>query len=383
MLGQSARKLREQAFGFGVSPDGTRVAFTPARIKDATREIWIAENQGGNPQRVVALGENESVVAVSWSPDGQRLAYIKDQHAPKGELFFVEARDLKGANRTVVLSSAELSVAGLCWLADGRIVYSRKESPRSDDYNLWQIGINGRTGTVAREPKRITQWPGSYIWGLQASADGKRLVLLKTAFQTQIYLGELAAAGTRMHPARRLTNNEADDEPFAWTPDSQAVLFDSDRNGTRDIFKQGINEDADAAQRLTEGPQDVFGPHVTPDGAWILYIEIPEGAASGKERLMRIPISGGAPQPVLEMRRGWHMCARPPASFCVISEESQDAKQLTITAFDPLKGRGKVLLTLPTESGDDVGLSPDGHILAIARNNGPEIRILAISIGWL
>jgi serine/threonine protein kinase len=128
MVGQSARELREPAFGFGVSPDGTRVVFTPARLKDATREIWIAEKQGGNPQRVFALAENESVVAVSWSPDGQRLAYIKDQHAPEGQQYFIEARDLRGVNRTVVLSSPELSLAGLCWLTDGRIVYSRKES---------------------------------------------------------------------------------------------------------------------------------------------------------------------------------------------------------------------------------------------------------------
>jgi Tol biopolymer transport system component len=181
-----------------------------------------------------------------------------------------------------------------------------------------------------------------------------------------------------MNPPRRLTNNETDDEPFDWTPDSQAVLFDSDRNGPHEIFKQGIREDA--AQPLTTGPLEVIGPHVTPDGAWILYIEYPEGLTSRNERLMRIPISGGAPQLVLEMRSGWHMCARAPASLCVISEPQRDSKQVTITAFDPLKGRGKVLLTLPTEPGDNVVLSPDGHILASARNNGPEFHIRLLSL---
>jgi Tol biopolymer transport system component len=392
MLGQSARKLREQAFGFGVSPDGTRVSFTTARTTRllvsgyagtvaTTREIWIAENQGGNPQRAFALGENESVVAVSWSPDGHRLAYIKDQHAQNGERFSVESCDLKGANRTVVLSSPELTLAGLCWLADGWIVYSRKESPSSDDYNLWQIGINGPTGTVTREPKRITQWPGSYIWGLQASADGKRLALLKTIVLAQVYLGELAAGGTRMNPPRRLTNDEADYAPFAWTPDSKTVLFDSNRNGTRSILKQRINEDT--AQPFVTGPQDVEGPHVSPDGAWILYLEIPKAAASRKERLMRMPIGGGAPQMVLEMRSGdWHMCARAPSSLCVISEESQDAKHLTITAFDPLKGRSKILRTVPNDSTEPntLGLSPDGSTFAIARRFQPEIHIRLLSL---
>jgi hypothetical protein len=59
---------------------------------------------------------------------------------------------------------------------------------------------------------------------------------------------------------------------------------------------------------------------------------------------MRIPMSGGVPQFVLEMRN-WltFACARAPATLCVILEASQDEKRLTLTTFDPLKGKGKVL----------------------------------------
>jgi Tol biopolymer transport system component len=388
MLGQSPHKLRDQAFGFGVSPDGTRVSFTPSRISarlnggffgmvPITREIWIAENQGDNPQRVVALAENESALAVSWAPDGQHLAYIKDQYTREREQFSVEARDVKGANRTVVLSSPELDLAGLCWLADGRIVYSRQGS---GGYNLWQIAMDSRTGSPAGEPKRITQWPGSYVWGLQANADGKRLAVVTTTFQTQVYLGELAAGGTRMNPPRRLTNDEAFHAPYAWTPDSHTVLLNSEVNGKAAISKQGIDEDA--AQLLIAGPQDLFGAHVTPDGAWMLYLEM-EAGTGRKERLMRIPIAGGAPQLVLDMRIGdWFMCARAPADLCVINEASQDGKQMLITAFDPLKGRTKVLRTLPNESMEHitVGLSPDGRTFAIARSSQPEIHIRLLSL---
>jgi hypothetical protein len=62
---------------------------------------------------------------------------------------------------------------------------------------------------------------------------------------------------------------------------------------------------------------------------------------------MRIPVSGGVPQLVLEMRNRIHYgCARAPASLCVVLEASEDEKHLTVTAFDPLKGRGKVLRTI-------------------------------------
>ncbi len=378
MLGQSARELRERAFGFGVSPDGVHIGFRPAEAGMPSREIWVADSQGGNPQKVLALEENEEPWSVRWSPDGQRLAYIKAQRTSERYQFSIESCDLKGANRTVILSSPELFLGIFCWLPDGRIVYSRQESPGSDDSNLWQIGINGQTGTPIGKPKRVTQWPGSNFEGLSASADGKRLVFLKAMYQEQIYLGELGG-GTRMNPPRRLTNDEARDEPYAWTPDSKAVLFSSDRNGTQGIFKQGMSEDA--AQAVITGPQDVWGPHFSPDGAWILYIESPKGAGRNS-RLMRIPISGGAPQFVLEMRNGWHMCARAPASLCVVREDSQDAKQLTLTAFDPVKGRGKVLRTLSKDPVSSFGtaLSPEGTTLAIAKEQEPEIHIRLLSL---
>ena len=120
----------------------------------------------------------------------------------------IETCDLKGANRTVVVS-ADLWLNDFCWLPEGRIVYARQDPLNSSDDNLWQIGIDNHAGTPTGKPKRITQWAGSYLRGLSASADGKRLVLLKQTNQAQVYLGELAAGGTRMKPPRRLTNDEA------------------------------------------------------------------------------------------------------------------------------------------------------------------------------
>ena len=44
---------------------------------------------------------------------------------------------------------------------------------------------------------------------------------------------------------------------------------------------------------------------------------------------------------MLETRNPWEFeCARAPASLCVLLEFSQDASKWTLTAFDPLKGRG-------------------------------------------
>src|SRR5208283_3423344 len=185
------------------------------------------------------------------------------------------------------------------------------------------------------------------------------------------------AGGARMNPPRQLTNDEAYDQPTAWTADSKAILLGSDRNGTWGIFKQGISQEA--TESVVTGPRDVFAPPLSADGAWILFEERPrtQTQPAPPHRLMRIPASGGVPQLVLETKNSFGLeCAHAPASLCIISEPSQDRNQLVITAFDPLKGRGKVLRTIeqdPSHTYDHHGLSPDGSTFAVSREYEKEI----------
>lgn len=382
VLGESPRKLREGGLGAAVSPDGTHIVSGLG----LSHEIEIMGSKGDNPQKVLALGENEWIWinSVRWSPDGRRLAYCKARRDAQTYKFTaIESCDLEGANRTVVVPDADLNLGEFCWLPDGRIVYPRQESPQSGDANLWQIGIDGRTGAPVGKPKRISQWAGSLCWNLSASADGKRLAFLKTTGQAQVYLGELAAGGTRLSPPRRLRNQETHDRPTGWTADSKAILFDSSSNGEFSVFKQGIGQDK--AQLLVAEPQRaVFPawPRLSADGAWIIYAEIPK-TASTPVRLMRIPVSGGVPQLVLETTKGLNAeCARAPASLCVLLEERRDEKHFMVTAFDPLKGKGKVLRTIEKDPFPPAGstLSPDGSTFAISRSLEGDIRIRLLSL---
>jgi Tol biopolymer transport system component len=383
VLGQSARELREGEGGSAVSPDGTRIAFFPELgASGRTREIWVMGSQGDNPQRVLALGENERLTDMYWSPEGQRLAYTRVERTPEKQQSSIETCDLKGANRTVVVSEADRDLGDICWLPDGRMVYSREEGPDSSDSNVWQIGIDSR-GRPTGKPQRITQWAGSGVDTLSASADGKRLAVLKMTWQSQVYLGELTAGGTHLNPPRRLTNDEANDIPTAWTADSKAVLLISNRNGRQGIFKQGIGQDT--AEPVVTAPQhDIGRTRLSADGAWILYREFPGTfGPSTPIPLMRIPVSGGVPQLVLESRNYREFaCSRAPASLCVVLEASQDEKLLTLSAFDPLKGRGKVLTTIEKNPSSYYysDLSPDGSTFAISRTGGAEIHIRLLSL---
>ena len=127
-----------------------------------------------------------------------------------------------------------------------------------------------------------------------------------------------------MNPPRRLTSSEAIDFASAWTADSKSVLFQSNRNGTWGIFKQGINQET--SEPVFLGPQDASYPRLSADGAWILYVESPRTQANPAppQRLMRISVSGGVPELVLETPR-WDgfACARAPASLASLSNRAR------------------------------------------------------------
>jgi dipeptidyl aminopeptidase/acylaminoacyl peptidase len=90
---------------------------------------------------------------------------------------------------------------------------------------------------------------------------------------------------------------------------------------------------------------------------------------------MRVPLSGGTPQKVLESRFiSNHQCSRMPANICLFSEAGDH--ELTFFTFDPLQGRGAQIFQIKDEVPAIYNwtLSPDGAMLAIAKGKWGEER---------
>ena len=205
---------------------------------------------------------------------------------------------------------------------------------------------------------------------------------------------------------RRLTLNEGRDFPAAWTADSMAVVFVSNRNGQWQLFRQSIDSEApepivkppeNEAERTEAGEFNPTIPRISPDGAWVLYIVWKRGDGSPLSEelvhrdqwnweLMRVSVTGGSPQSVLTGSAAIihsFRCARLPATLCLFAERTQDKKQLVFTAFDPVTGRGREFKRFATEPAPDAqyewDLSPDGTRLAILRCSETTVRLLGLN----
>jgi hypothetical protein len=195
-----------------------------------------------------------------------------------------------------------------------------------------------------------------------------------------VYVADLTADGSPANP-RRFTLDDSTDFATNWTADSKAILFSSDRNGTFDIFQQGL--DQRSAEVVVSGPDDETGPTaVTPDGAWFYYIVSPKGWRFRPSRgnvVLRTPATGGAREKVAdESRLRWALCARAPSTDCVLGELA--GTQLSIYALDPQTGMGRRITS--TDMGFNPptfpSISPDGSRVAVQMTIDHRIRILSL-----
>ncbi len=404
VVGQSTRHLRDDAMAWAVSPDGSRIAFTPTSqihpefingtqtiIIDLPRhqnEIWTMGAQGEDPQKVLAAGDNELFDTVQWSPEGGRIAYSQTRQTLNGVEVILRTSNLKGGQRTLAVSDALPAFHGMTWasafswLPGDRVIYSRVDPTPfiSNTCNLWEVPVDTRTGQSSGRPVQLTRWVGSELEGLSSTADGKRLALLKRSWQSRPYVGELEAGGTRLRSVRRLTFSDADELPWAFTADSKAVFITSNRNGEFELLKQPL--DQETAQPLVTESEGFMQAWLSPDGTWILYAAYPPGSPFPTTPLMRVPVNGGPARQVLKVHNLVDFkCAQLPATLCVVVEMSPDTESVSVTAFDPVKGRERMLMSLPRDSGDVFAIpSPDGSQFASFKLGEAEghIRLLAL-----
>jgi eukaryotic-like serine/threonine-protein kinase len=389
LLGRAPRKIRDDATAWSASPDGSQIAFTAVPGLVGSREIWLMTKEGEQARKLFATNDDNSGLArVVWSPDGKRVGYLKFHQLSDRFEVSIETRDLTGGPPTVLLTSSS-PLHDFYWLPDGRVAYSLGErgAITSDNCNLWEVQVNAATGAPVEQPRRLTNWAGSNVDHLSATSDGKRLVFQKSSTHVNVLIGELQDRNTKLTPPQKLTLSEAYNMPTAWTSDSKAVIFSSDRNGHYGIYKQELNRDS--AETLVTA-ETMLGGRTSPDGKWMLYsIDSDEGANSGHTpyynsptvRLLRIPVTGGPAELVLTARLHNFWCARSPSTLCAFAEQRTDRKELVFTAFDPIRGKGHELARFATDPNEDYSgwsLSPDSTRIAIIKTGGNHVYVLPL-----
>jgi Tol biopolymer transport system component len=383
VFGGAPRKLRDDAFEASVSADGTQIVFVNAQH----RELWRMQADGSDAERLFAATDGDllrlpSLRSLRRVGYGRVHQWANASGAIRTEVR-AESRDLQTGNTTVVISDPGLT--GGIWLSDNRLIYAVVAAPITRRAaSLWEARLDPATGRMAGSARRIrvtTLDRGGALSGFSASTDGNRIVYLKGSPQDDVYVGDLKDDGDLAN-TRRLTLDDSEDYPTNWSPEGTAVLFHSNRNGTFDIFKQGVQERS--ADPIVATGEDEMGPAaISPDGRWFFYHVHQKGWQLTSLRpmtLMRVSASGGPAYRVIEApSMDWPSCARSPSTRCVLAQRRSN--QMIFSALDPMRGKG------PELARTDVGsspfypsdLSPDGSQIAMVLPNEGRIRVLSLT----
>jgi Tol biopolymer transport system component len=385
--GGAPQKLRDHAIAWSVSPDGSSIAFGTNWAKIGDHELWSMGPNGDLARKLFDGGEADCLVALSWSPDGQRVIYTKSRAPCDGSNDTLVSSDLRGGPAVTVLSPSETKNGTdfFSWLPDGRLIYSVREpqgTGATEACNYWTLRLDPRTGQPIEKPTQLTNWAGFCLNYTGVTADGKRLAFLEWGGRGTAYVADLLAGGSRIRNSRQLTLGE-DTYPVGWTPDSKAVLFSANRAGTSAFYKQSLSSgESELIAGGTVGDRRI---HASPDGKWfITFLNRKSGNPPGPEQLMRVPFAGGSPELILTARPNSEAsCSNSSSHLCVIVETTEDNKKLVVTAFDPVKGRGPELARF--DANPNVAepyciceISPDGTRLAAKQGNDGPIQIFSL-----
>jgi len=390
VLGTPARKLRDGAEAFAVSPDGASIAF-------GAGGIWLMDADGQHARLFLRAPNNRFMYAdIQWSPDGKRVAYklthiAEPHHLPRvadplsPPETSIRTLDLNGQSPTTIL--AETPFLDFRWMPDGRILFTRGgEEEDSTAFNLWELRVDNQTALPQGKPRQLTNWEGVGFDALSSTSDGKRLAYVRHSNAMSIYVSEFDKAGHSLNATRRLTTTQSWDFPFDWTEDGKAVIFMSHRRGHWNIYKQALGEDFPETLVSGKDGAEALAPRLSPDGKWVIYTEYSFDAQRqvSSDRIMRAPLSGGPSELILSSanNRG-KSCSRAPANVCVVAELSDDGSQLTFSAFDPIGGRGSELAHILITPGMNCWwtFSPDGTRISYIEPGYTTIHVLPLDHG--
>jgi Tol biopolymer transport system component/DNA-binding SARP family transcriptional activator len=325
-----------------LSPDGKFLAF--AAGPTGRLRIYIRQLAGG---RTIPVADNLGGDQhwPRWSPDGTRLS-LETNHA----IYVVPA--LGGDPKLLLESTGPVVNGEGAWSEEGPSYLAWSPDGRRIAYALGRdIEVRGTEGGPVTRLASLDQ-PHSLVW----SPDGNRLALVagNAAF---VYapeaIGNLAPSAIWVVPAAggapvRITDAASLNTSPVWLPDGRGLLFISDRDGSRDIYRVALGRDGRPAaepSRLTTG-LSLHGLALSPDGRVLVYADFSDYANIWSLALPTgAPVSSSVATPVTSGHQSIEGLSLSP-----------DGRWL---AFDSDRGGHQAIYRVPVGGGEPQQISSD------------------------
>ncbi|HWA40500.1 MAG TPA: protein kinase, partial [Gemmatimonadales bacterium] len=261
-----------------ISPDARLVAYAAGPY--FASHIYVRQVSGGPAIDLTARLEGRHT-RPRWSPDGSELLYITNE-GQHHRVSRVSA--LGGPARVMTEVTGDEGISSADWSPDGtRIVYD--------------VGSVIRVGAPDRSPTEL--YRGTDPHSLSWSPDGQRVAFVEGG--NRLWHGATGLANNSVSAILTLRadgSGGVDTVAAAtsinlspsWAPDGRSLLFVSDREGSKDIWRVGLDRGgrhSGAPERLTTG-LSAYTVSMAPDGRTLSY-----GTLTREANIWTMPLTGG------------------------------------------------------------------------------------------
>lgn len=248
------------------APDGISIAFSARGIANGQwwrkgrshideSEIWM---KNGDVYEQMTTGGAKQLWTM-WSADGKQIYYVSDRTGAQN----IWTKPLKGQEKQ------------LTDFKDGRVLWANisldgKQIVFERDFKIWTMNTdNGKAnevpitlrGTAAGALTEKMNLSGQ-IREFTLSPDGKKIAVVAR--------GEIFAASAKDGgDAQKITDTPAPESFAAWSPDSQKIVYTSERSGVRRIYQYSF---IDGTESPITNAGDDFSPVYSPDGKSIAFL---------------------------------------------------------------------------------------------------------------
>jgi Tol biopolymer transport system component len=280
VLGGTPRVLIDNTVtGVSFSPDGQQMAYATHDVEAATSDLKVV-NADGSGARTVASRKASmflgSYQQVQWSPDGKRIAALIAEPDPGGlDQRLVEVEVATGKEKPMPLRRWRF-VTDFSWLPDGSGLLLAAQGRSGAPQQVWIVSYpRGEARTVSNDL--------SEYLSVSVSRDGLQLVSAQSNDASSIWVGPGDAAD-RAKPV--LTGRLDGNYGLAWSPDGR-IVYSGNHSTNWGLFIA----DADGAnvQPLTFDEKFHSLPAVCDGGRAVIYSSDPEGIF----HLWRLDIKSG------------------------------------------------------------------------------------------
>jgi Tol biopolymer transport system component/DNA-binding winged helix-turn-helix (wHTH) protein len=337
------------------SPNGEYFAFVRYSPQQRETTLIVARLDGSEERKLATRKEAEelSLQGPSWSPDGRLIAcgtYIFEQ----GEFFMrVLAVRVEDGSSEPIGSQKWSYVGQLAWLdGGGGVVFSAwRRSWGVYGDQLWMLTF------PKGEARRLTNDMNSYD-GVGASANSAAPALLVTrgtARVSRIWIAPTQAGGLNAERATQIQSGFGDNDSewfgLDWTPDGRLV-YGSQASGNMDVWI--TTADGKQQRQLTRDPQNDIMPVVTPDGRHIVFASDRDGA----RKIWRMEIDGGGLKQLTRGQSDNFPSLSPDGRWVVYSSYGGDGPALWKVSID-----GGEPTQLSPAIANRPAVSPDGKLV--------------------